>query len=90
MFLGPAPWGPGEGSKGKISFYFSYKVNFKDFLYQSLYVFSQIKDIKHIKQVILFCSLCLAQELGLGGVGAHEGLPGGQFFSQTESCGISN
>ena len=31
IFFGPAPWGPGEGSKGQISFNFSYKVNFKDF-----------------------------------------------------------
>ena len=29
--FGPAPWGPGEGSKGQISFNFNYKVNFKDF-----------------------------------------------------------
>ena len=31
IFFGPAPWGPGEGSKGHISFNFNYKVNFKDF-----------------------------------------------------------
>ena len=30
-FFGAAPWGPGEGSKGQISFNFNYKVNFKDF-----------------------------------------------------------
>ena len=30
-FFGPAPWGPGEGSKGQIAFNFNYKVNFKDF-----------------------------------------------------------
>ena len=30
-FFGPAPWGPGEGSKGQISFNFNYKVIFKDF-----------------------------------------------------------
>ena len=32
LFFGPAPWGPGEGSKGQISFNFNYKVNFKDFI----------------------------------------------------------
>ena len=32
FFLGPAPWGPGEGSKGQI-FNFNYKVNFQVFLY---------------------------------------------------------
>ena len=26
--FGPAPWSPGDGSKGKISFNFNYKVNF--------------------------------------------------------------
>ena len=31
FFLGLTPWGPGEGSKGQISFDFNYKVNFKDF-----------------------------------------------------------
>ena len=30
-FFGPAPWGPGKGSKGQISFNFNHKVNFKDF-----------------------------------------------------------
>ena len=30
-FFGPAPWGPGEGPKGQISFNFNYEVNFKDF-----------------------------------------------------------
>ena len=40
IFLG----GPGEGSKGQISFNFNHKVNFKDFLYQTLCVFSQMKD----------------------------------------------
>ena len=39
FFFGPTPWGPGEGSKGQISFSFSYKVNFKDF-YTNLCVFS--------------------------------------------------
>ena len=31
FIFGSAPWGPGEGSKGQISFNFNYKVNFKDF-----------------------------------------------------------
>ena len=31
LFFGPAPWGPGEGPKGQISFNFNYEVNFKDF-----------------------------------------------------------
>ena len=31
-FFCHAPWGPGEGSNGPISFNFNYKVNFKDFI----------------------------------------------------------
>ena len=31
QFFCPASQGPGEGSKGQISFNFNYKVNFKDF-----------------------------------------------------------
>ena len=50
LFFGPAPWGPQEGSKGQISFNFNYKVNFKDFFYQTLCVFSQMKDTKHIRR----------------------------------------
>ena len=37
-------------SKGQISLNFSYKVNFKDFFYKTLCVFSQIKYRKHIEQ----------------------------------------
>ena len=42
-YFGPAPLGPGEGSKGQISLNFNNKVNFKDFLYQTLCVFLRIK-----------------------------------------------
>ena len=42
----PRPLGPGEGSKGQISLSFNYK-KIKDFIYQTLCVFSQIKEIKH-------------------------------------------
>ena len=74
--FGHTPWGPVEGSKGKISFNFDYKVNFKDFLNQTLCVFSQMKDIKHIRWD--FQSVTW-------------GCPGGQKnFFQTWSCGISN
>ena len=47
-FFGLAPWGPWEGSKGQISFNNNSKVNFKDFYFQTLCVFSQMKDTKHI------------------------------------------
>ena len=63
----PTPWGPGEGSKGQISINFNYKVNFKDFIFQTLCVFSQMKDTKHIRRVFLFCRLGHALGVGLGG-----------------------
>ena len=64
--IGPAPWGSGEGSKGQISINFNYKVNFKDFLYQALCVFSQMKDTKHIRRYFLFCYLGHALGVRLG------------------------
>ena len=87
MFFGPAPWGPGEGSKGQISFNFSFKVNFKDFLYQSLCVFVQIKDI-NISNKIFVLSPVSCPRFGTWGLGGAQGV---KFFSfQTWSCGISN
>ena len=43
----------GERSKGQISFNFNYKVNFKDFLYQTLCVFSQMKDINILSGIYI-------------------------------------
>ena len=74
FFLGPAPWGPAEGSKGQISFNFNYKVNFKDFLFQTLCVFLQMKDTKLIKQD--FHSV--AWVMPKGGTFGRWGCPGGQ------------
>ena len=47
FFFGPAPWGPGEGSKNQISFNFNYKVNFKDF-YSKLCVCSHKRKLQNI------------------------------------------
>ena len=47
IFLAPPP---GEGSKSQISFNFDYKVNLKDFMQNFVYVFSQMKDTKHIRR----------------------------------------
>ena len=49
-FFWPRPLGSGEGSKDQISFKFNYKVHLKDFFYQTLCVFSQRKDTKHIRR----------------------------------------
>ena len=71
FFLWPPP--PGEGSKGQISFNFNYKVNFKDFLYQTVCMFSQMKDTKHIRWD--FHSVAWAMPLGsdLGALGVPRG-----------------
>ena len=49
FFFDPAPRGPEEGTKGQISLNFNYKVNLK-ILNQTLCVFSQMKDITHIRR----------------------------------------
>ena len=53
-FFGPAPWGPGEGSKGQI-FNFNFKVNFKDF-YTKLCVCSHKLKIQNISDGIFILS----------------------------------
>ena len=85
--FGPIPWGPGEGSKGQISFNFNYKVNFQRFLFQTLIVFSQMKDKKTYRTGFLFCCLGHAPGVGLWGTWGAQGV---NFFFQTWSCGISN
>ena len=73
LFFGPAPWGPGEGSKGQISFNFNfnYKVNFKDF-YTKLCVCSHNRKIQNISDGIFI--------LSPGPRGGTWGCPGGHFF----------
>ena len=51
FFFCPAPWGPGEGSKGQISFIFNYKVIFKDF-YTKLCVCTHKWKIQNIPEGI--------------------------------------
>ena len=53
FFLAPPPWGPGEGPKGQILLNiikFHLQSQFQRFLNQTLCVFSQMKDIKHIRR----------------------------------------
>ena len=88
LFFGPAPWGPGEGSKGQISFNFNYKVNFKDF-YTKLCVCSHKLKIQNISDGIFILS---PGSCPRGGTLGRWVCPGGskKFFFQTWSCGISN
>ena len=65
-FFGLAPWGPGEGSKGQISFYFNYKVHFKD-LYPNFLCVLTKERYKTYQTDFLFCGLGHALGVGLGG-----------------------
>ena len=77
--FGPIPWGPGEGSKGQISFNFNYKVNFQRFLFQTLIVFSQMKNTKHIGRDFYSVAWDMPQGWDFGALG----VPRGSIFFQT-------
>ena len=69
FFLGPAPWGPGEGPKGKKSLNiikFQLLSQFQRFLNQTLSVFSQMKDIKHIRRDFHLAAWVMPQGWDLG------------------------
>ena len=61
--FGPAPWGPGEGSKGQISFNFNYKVNI--FIPNFVCVLTN-ESYKTYQMGFLFCRLRHALGVGLG------------------------
>ena len=88
IFFGPAPWGPGEGSKGQISFNFNYKVNVKDF-YTKLCVCSHKWKIQNISDGIFILSPESCPRGRTKGHGGDQGVKS-FFFFQTWSCGISN
>ena len=62
--FGPAPWGPGEGSKGQISFNFNYKVNI--FIPNFVCVLTN-ESYKTYQTGFLFCRLrhALGWDLGI-------------------------
>ena len=69
IFLGPSPWGPGEGPKGQIYLNvikFQLQSQFQSFLNQTLYVFSQMKDIKHTRRDFHSVALVMPQGVPLG------------------------
>ena len=68
-FFGPAPWGPEEGPKGQILINiikFQLQSQFQRFLNQTLCVFSQMKDIKHIRQDFHSLAWVMPQGSNLG------------------------
>ena len=69
IFFGPAPWGPWEGPKGQISLNiikFQLLSQFQRFLNQTLCVFSQMEDIKHIRWDFHLASWVMPQGWDLG------------------------
>ena len=73
--FGLPPWGPGEGSKGQISFNFNYKVNFKDFKPNFVCILTN-ERFQTYQTGFSFCGLSHAPGEGLWGAGAR-----GHFFS---------
>ena len=79
-FFGPAPWGPGEGPKGQISLNiikFKLLSQFQRFLNQTLCVFSQMKDIKHIRRDFHLAAWVMPQGWDLG---VPWGVVGSKYF----------
>ena len=88
LFFGPAPWDPGEGSKGQISFKFNYKVHFKDF-YTKLCVCSHKGKKQNISDgIFILTPWVMPQGWDFGALGGAKGVK--KFFFQTWSCGLSN
>ena len=82
-FFGPAPWGPGGGPKGQISLNIikiQLQSQFQRFLNQTLCVFSEMIDIKHIRRDFQLAAWVMRQVWDLGvpwGVGGSK-----KFFSK--------
>ena len=68
----PSPLGPGEGSKGQISFIFNNKVNCKIFIPNFVYVLTN-KIYKSYPTGFSFYRLSHALWVGLGGSGGGGG-----------------
>ena len=69
FLFGPAPWGPGEGPKGRISLNiikFQLLSQFQRFLNQTLCVLLQMKDIKHIRRDFHLAAWVMPQGWDLG------------------------
>ena len=65
-FFGPAPWSPGEGSKGQKSFNFNYTVDFKDF-------YTKMKDTNHIRRDFHSVPWVMPQGCDFGALGVPRG-----------------
>ena len=69
IFWGPALWGPGEGPKDQILLSimkFQLQSQFQRFLNQTLCVYSQMRNIKHIRQDFHSAAWVMPQGWDLG------------------------
>ena len=70
IYFWPRPLGPWRGVKGQISFDFYYKVNFKDFIPNFVFV-SQMKDTKHIRRDFNSVAWVMPQGSDFGALGCQ-------------------
>ena len=84
--FGPAPWGPGEGSKGQYHLISITKSISKIFIPNFVCVLTN-ERYKTYQTGFLFCRLGHAPGVGLWGTGGAQGV---KKKFQTWSCGISN
>ena len=68
LLFWPGPLGPCGGVKMSNIVKFQLQSQFQRFLYQTLCVFSQIKDIKYNRQYFYSVAWVMPQGLGLRGV----------------------
>ena len=85
FFLALPPRSLGRGQKVKYHL-ISFTKSILKILYQTLCLFSQMKDTKHIRRVFNSVAWVLPQGSALGALGCR----GGNFYFQTWLCGISN
>ena len=76
IFWGARPLGPWGGVKKSNIFYFQLQSQFQRFLYQTLCVFSQMKDTKHIRRDFHSVGCVMPKGSDLGSLV----VPRGSFF----------
>ena len=81
-FFGPRALGPWGGAKRSNIIKSELQSQFQRFLNQTLYIFSQMKDIKHIRRDFHLAAWVMPR----GGTWAYRGGLGGQkkFFSEIQ------
>ena len=92
LFFALPPGALGRGQKVKnyqISINFNYKVNFKDFLNQTLCVYSQMKDVKYIRRDFHSAAWVMqGWDLGVPWGGGGGGLGVQIFFRNSTRVGV--